>query len=115
MNNTSVRIISQDQAQSLLFHAWQLWNEGRGQELIDRNIVDSCPMIEALRWIHIALLCVQDDPARRPTMSLVVLMLGSNAVNLPQPSVGPNSLVKFSSILSHQSSTSVSASVFLCS
>ncbi|KAF9672202.1 hypothetical protein SADUNF_Sadunf11G0016200 [Salix dunnii] len=83
---------SQDQAQSLLFHAWQLWNEGRGQELIDRNVVDSCPIGEALRWIHIALLCVQDDPARRPTMSLVVLMLGSNAVNLPQPSAGLNSL-----------------------
>ncbi|KAB5533832.1 hypothetical protein DKX38_016918 [Salix brachista] len=86
---------------------------GRGQELIDRNIVDSCPISEALRWIHIALLCVQDDPARRPTMSLVVLMLGSNAVNLPQPSAGPNFLVKFSSILSHQSSATVSGSTFL--
>ncbi|KAJ6728725.1 CYSTEINE-RICH REPEAT SECRETORY PROTEIN [Salix koriyanagi] len=95
--------------------AWQLWNEGRGQELIDRNIVDTCPISEALRWIHIALLCVQDDPARRPTMSLVVLMLGSNAVNLPQPSAGPNFLVKFTSILSHQSSAIVSGSSFLAS
>ncbi|KAB5533851.1 hypothetical protein DKX38_016937 [Salix brachista] len=94
---------------------WQLWNEGRGEELMDRNIVDSCPISGALRWIHIALLCVQDDPARRPTMSLVVLMLGSNAVNLPQPSAGPNSLVKFTSILSHQSSATLSGSIFLAS
>ncbi|KAJ6893271.1 hypothetical protein NC652_027330 [Populus alba x Populus x berolinensis] len=106
---------SQYQAQSLLLHAWQLWNEGTGKELIDRNIIDSCPVSEALRWIHIALLCVQDDPARRPTMSLVVLMLGSNAVNLPQPSAGPKSLVKFTSILSRQSSASLSGSSFLAS
>jgi hypothetical protein len=79
------------------------------------NKLDSCSVSEALRWIHIALLCVQDDPARRPTMSLVVLMLGSNAVNLPQPSTGPKSLVKFTSILSHQSSASVSGSSFLAS
>ncbi|KAJ6333698.1 hypothetical protein OIU77_009551 [Salix suchowensis] len=48
-------------------------------------------------------------------MSLVVLMLGSNAVNLPQPSAGPNFLVKFTSILSHQSSAIVSGSSFLAS
>ncbi|KAG4199767.1 hypothetical protein ERO13_A05G167950v2 [Gossypium hirsutum] len=36
-----------------------------------------------LRWIHIALLCVQDDPALRPTMSSAILMLGSKSVNLP--------------------------------
>ena len=95
--------------------AWQLWNEGTGKELIDRNIIDSCPVSEALRWIHIALVCVQDDPARRPTMSLVVLMLGSDAVNLPQPSIGPKSLVKFTSILSRQSSASLSGSSFLAS
>lgn len=42
-------------------------------------------MNEVLRWIHIVLLCVQDDPGERPTMSTVVLMLGSQAIELPQP------------------------------
>ncbi|KAF9672197.1 hypothetical protein SADUNF_Sadunf11G0015600 [Salix dunnii] len=113
--NNTTKIVIATVISSLAAVAWQLWNEGRGKELIDRNIVDSCPISEALRWIHIALLCIQDDPARRPTMSLVVLMLGSNAVNLPRPSAGPNSLVKFTSILSHQSSATVSGSSFLAS
>lgn len=53
--------------------------------MIDPLIVDSCPIDEALRYIHIGLLCVQEDAADRPTMSLVVLMLGSEYAGLPEP------------------------------
>lgn len=53
--------------------------------MIDPLIVDSCPIDEALRYIHIGLLCVQEDAADRPTMSLVVLMLGSEYAALPGP------------------------------
>ena len=81
-----------------------LWNEGKGLELIDPNIADDCPIHEVLRWIHIGLLCVQDDPAFRPTMSSVVLMLGSISVNLPQPSTPPYSAARFVT-MSDQSST----------
>ncbi|XP_037496544.1 putative receptor-like protein kinase At4g00960 [Jatropha curcas] len=103
-----------ERAPSLLLYTWQLWNEGRGKDLIDENIVDSCPVSETLRWIHIALLCVQDDPAERPTMSSVVLMLGSNSVNLPQPSTAPYSMGRFMT-LSDQSSTSGTGTGFLTS
>ncbi|CAN1160693.1 Cysteine-rich receptor-like protein kinase 25 [Linum perenne] len=72
-----------NQASSLLLHAWELWSEDRGEELIDSKIVDSCPVVDALRWIHIALLCTQDDPSERPTMSTVVRMLGSKSDDLP--------------------------------
>ncbi|TYH17280.1 hypothetical protein ES288_A05G180000v1 [Gossypium darwinii] len=85
----------QDCGQSLLAYAWLLWNEGKGQELIDPNIAGNCPIQEVLRWIHIALLCVQDDPALRPTMSSAILMLGSKSVNLPQPSTSPYSAARF--------------------
>ncbi|KAA3489057.1 cysteine-rich receptor-like protein kinase 25 isoform X1 [Gossypium australe] len=85
----------QDCGQSLLTYAWLLWNEGKGQELIDPNIAGNCPIQEVLRWIHIALLCVQDDPALRPTMSSAILMLGSKSVNLPQPSTSPYSAARF--------------------
>jgi hypothetical protein len=81
---------------------WRLWNEGKGLELIDQTLVDTCPGIEALRLIHIALLCVQEDPNERPTMSLVVLMLGSSSINLPRPLPPPFSVGR--SILSDQSS-----------
>lgn len=75
-----------------------MWHEGKALELIDPNIIDTCPISEVLRWIHIALLCVQDDPLDRPTMSIVVLMLGSQAVDLPQPSTPPYSAGRFTSM-----------------
>ncbi|KAK2644332.1 hypothetical protein Ddye_019527 [Dipteronia dyeriana] len=78
--------------------AWQLWNEGKGLELIDSKIVDNCPISEVLRWIHIAFLCVQDDPATRPTMSQVVLMLGSQAIDLPSPSTAPYSVGRYTTM-----------------
>ncbi|RVW87212.1 G-type lectin S-receptor-like serine/threonine-protein kinase RKS1 [Vitis vinifera] len=81
--------------------AWQLWNEDKRLEFIDRNLLDKCPVSEAVRWIHIALLCVQEDPNDRPPMSSVALMLGSKWVNLPQPSAPPFSVGRsFMSVLS---------------
>ncbi|KAL7213444.1 hypothetical protein ACSBR2_016049 [Camellia fascicularis] len=70
---------------SLLTFAWKLWSEARGVELIDPIFVQSCVVNEVLKCIHIGLLCVQEDAADRPTMSFVVVMLGSDAVILPQP------------------------------
>ncbi|RWR88309.1 cysteine-rich receptor-like protein kinase 10 isoform X2 [Cinnamomum micranthum f. kanehirae] len=81
----NIRFNIMEQAQSLLTYAWQLWSSNQGLELIDPLIVDSCPIDEALRYIHIGLLCVQEDAADRPTMSLVVLMLGSEYAALPEP------------------------------
>ncbi|XP_038689941.1 cysteine-rich receptor-like protein kinase 10 [Tripterygium wilfordii] len=75
-----------DDALNLLSYASKLWTEGQGLKLIDPDIVDTCPTSEALRWIHIALLCVQNDPADRPTMSYVILMLGGHLLALPTPS-----------------------------
>ena len=83
-------------------------------ELIDETIVDACPLGEALRLIHFALLCVQEDP-NRPTMSRVILMLASKTLsrvilmlasktlNLPQPSAPPFSVSRL--IIFDQSST----------
>ncbi|XXG69392.1 hypothetical protein AAC387_Pa06g2276 [Persea americana] len=71
--------------QSLLQYTWRLWNEGRGLEVLDPLMLESCSTSEALRWIHIGLLCVQEDAADRPTMSTIVVMPGSENVTLPQP------------------------------
>ncbi|GMI72280.1 cysteine-rich RLK (RECEPTOR-like protein kinase) 25 [Hibiscus trionum] len=103
-----------DGGQILVTYAWMIWIEGRGHELIDPNIADDCPVSEAVRWIHIALLCVQDDPAVRPTMSSVILMLGSKSINLPQPSTPPYSTARFIS-MSDQSSSIGTGSGLLAS
>ncbi|CAL5408458.1 unnamed protein product [Camellia sinensis] len=64
---------------------WQLWNEGKGLEMIDPLLMKSCDLDEFLRYMHIGLLCIQEDAYDRPTMSLVVVMLKSEAVTLSQP------------------------------
>ncbi|GLT69593.1 hypothetical protein SLA2020_417320 [Shorea laevis] len=94
-----------DCGQSLLAYAWMLWSEGKAVELIDPNIVNNnCPEHDVLSWIQIALLCVQDDPAYRPTMSSVVIMLGSKSINLHQPSAAPFSIARFLELPDYSSS-----------
>ena len=61
-----------------------LWNEGRALELINQNIKETFNLSEVLRCMHISLLCVQQRPEDRPTMSSVVVMLGSE-IELAQP------------------------------
>ncbi|URE21111.1 Serine threonine-protein kinase [Musa troglodytarum] len=62
-----------------------LWREGKGLELVDEAIGDSYPKAEVLRCMKVGLLCVQERPEDRPTMSAVMLMLGSDSALLPQP------------------------------
>lgn len=38
-----------------------------------------------MRFIHIGLLCVQENVAKRPTMSLVIQWLGSDTITIPLP------------------------------
>ncbi|GAY54133.1 hypothetical protein CUMW_154320 [Citrus unshiu] len=71
--------------QSLLSYTWKLWCEGEALELMDPVLKQSCVAAELLKFIHIGLLCVQEDSADRPTMSSVVVMLASDTVTLPQP------------------------------
>ncbi|MBA0568605.1 hypothetical protein Golob_006084 [Gossypium lobatum] len=54
-------------------------------ELIGEHLAGSCVPTEVLKCIQIGLLCVQVDPANRPTMSTVVAMLESETITLPLP------------------------------
>ncbi|CAK9138693.1 unnamed protein product [Ilex paraguariensis] len=70
---------------NLLGHAWKLWREGRGLELMDSSAGDLNSPNEVMRCIHVGLLCVQEQAEDRPTMSTVVLMLSSETSPLPRP------------------------------
>ncbi|KAL6283761.1 hypothetical protein ACE6H2_014690 [Prunus campanulata] len=74
-----------DHHHSLLGHAWLLWNENKGLELIDPCLEYSYVEFEVLRCIQVGLLCVQALPKDRPVMSSVVVMLSNEGVILPQP------------------------------
>ncbi|GMP75163.1 hypothetical protein CsSME_00032348 [Camellia sinensis var. sinensis] len=90
-------------------NAWRLWNDGKAQELIDRNLINNCPLREVVRWINIALLCVQENPEYRPSMSKVVLMLGGQSTDLPKPSEPPFPAGRYT--MSDQSSSNVIATM----
>ncbi|XP_027354558.1 G-type lectin S-receptor-like serine/threonine-protein kinase At4g27290 [Abrus precatorius] len=77
--------IHPDHKLNLLGHAWKLWNEGRALELMDPLLENELPTSEVERCIKVGLLCVQQHPEERPTMSSVVLMLDSESVLVPQP------------------------------
>uniref|UniRef100_A0A7N2MB12 Receptor-like serine/threonine-protein kinase n=1 Tax=Quercus lobata TaxID=97700 RepID=A0A7N2MB12_QUELO len=69
----------------LLGYAWELWTSERGSDLVDPLLDDVSSMHVALRYINIALLCVQESAADRPTMSEVVAMLSNESAALPYP------------------------------
>ncbi|KAJ9169033.1 hypothetical protein P3X46_020502 [Hevea brasiliensis] len=76
-----------EHAQTLLAYAWRLWNEGKELEFVDPLLLETTPIEEVVRCINIGLLCVQEDPSDRPTMSSVVVLLEGEptAIALPQP------------------------------
>ncbi|KAL4310408.1 hypothetical protein GQ457_01G005280 [Hibiscus cannabinus] len=69
---------------NLIEHTWMLWAEGNPSDIVDDFLVETGDLPELLRCIHISLLCVQQHPEERPSMSYVVLMLGSRN-ELPSP------------------------------
>ncbi|CAH8359056.1 unnamed protein product [Eruca vesicaria subsp. sativa] len=74
-----------DGAHNLVTYAWRLWTNKEELDLVDPVIVANCQKREVVRCIHIGLLCVQEDPAERPTFSTILLMLTSNNLILPVP------------------------------
>lgn len=70
---------------SLTAYAWKLWEDGQARELVDCLIVESCPLREVLRCVHVGLLCVQDHPNDRPLMSSVMFILENESALLPAP------------------------------
>ncbi|XVE50436.1 hypothetical protein DITRI_Ditri01bG0162300 [Diplodiscus trichospermus] len=70
---------------NLLGYAWDLWTSKRPLELMDSVMQDNSSANAAIRYINIALLCVQERAADRPTMSDVVLMLSNELTSIPSP------------------------------
>lgn len=68
--------------------AWHLWIEGKGMDLIDPSLIESCDAQEVLKCLQVGLLCVQEDPKNRPTMASVVMFL-SDSARLPTPEQPP--------------------------
>ncbi|XP_062013392.1 cysteine-rich receptor-like protein kinase 10 isoform X2 [Rosa rugosa] len=59
--------------------------DGKEVEFVEPCLLESSPTKEILRCMHIGLLCVQEDPEERPKMSDVVVLVGSDSIELPEP------------------------------
>ncbi|KAK8293503.1 hypothetical protein V6Z11_D06G193200 [Gossypium hirsutum] len=75
-----------DRALNLVGYAWELWKHGGALELMDPALSDSCfKQYQVLRCSTLSLLCVEDNPLDRPTMSDVISVLnGEMQLALPK-------------------------------
>ncbi|CAI0460652.1 unnamed protein product [Linum tenue] len=64
-------------SRNLQSYAWRHWVNGTALKIVDSTLGDEFEKDEALKCINIGLLCVQEAAANRPTMSDILLKLGS--------------------------------------
>ncbi|XP_076893050.1 cysteine-rich receptor-like protein kinase 2 [Bidens hawaiensis] len=79
---------------NLVSMAWKHFKQGRVEEIFDPNLMMHIqPNIkfqkEAIKVVHVALLCIQEAPSLRPSMSAALKMLAVNDEPLPAPSNPP--------------------------
>ncbi|KAM4110553.1 hypothetical protein ACB094_03G203600 [Castanea mollissima] len=74
-----------EQAMSLIGYAWRLWTENKVLDLIDQTLHESCNVENFMKCVNVGLLCIQEDPIDRPTMSNVVTMLDSETATVATP------------------------------
>jgi len=73
-----------DGSNTMLSYVWDHWSKGTALETMDPAL--DTPESEVVKCIHLGLLCVQENPADRPTMLDVLVMLHSQASSFVAPS-----------------------------
>ncbi|XP_052198922.1 cysteine-rich receptor-like protein kinase 7 [Diospyros lotus] len=67
---------------NLLEYAYELWKEGKCMEFTDPSLDDTNSSCKLMRCMQIALLCVQENPAERPSMPEVSSMLINETISM---------------------------------
>ncbi|KAL9234143.1 hypothetical protein vseg_009045 [Gypsophila vaccaria] len=71
-------------------YAQRLWDEGAYLNFIDLKMEKIFSEDQVERCMNIALLCIQEDPAKRPDIASILLMLNTqNVMTLPSPTRPP--------------------------
>ncbi|KAK9681718.1 hypothetical protein RND81_10G022700, partial [Saponaria officinalis] len=89
--------------ESLPQRAWRLWNTDKALQLVDSRLGGNFSSVEVTRCVHIALLCIQEDGNKRPTMAPIVSALSGHPVELAVPT--PPQLVTTTNSTSAQTSS----------
>ncbi|KAI8570431.1 hypothetical protein RHMOL_Rhmol01G0033500 [Rhododendron molle] len=70
---------------NLLEYAYDLWKCGKGMEFMDPSLDDNYSSCKLMRCMQVALLCVQENPAGRPSMLELSSMLKNETVAMNTP------------------------------
>lgn len=81
--NTSYHQSNEDN--DLFSFAWKNWTNQTPFLILDPKLRGSYSRNEVRRCIHIALLCIQENPVDRPSMETILLALNSYSVTLAMP------------------------------
>ncbi|OQU83787.1 cysteine-rich receptor-like protein kinase 6 [Sorghum bicolor] len=77
--------VNSEHSPNLFCLVWKHWVEGTIAQIADPSLGRHYPMAEVLKCINIGLLCVQQSPTDRPSMSAIVVMLSSDTVAVEAP------------------------------
>ncbi|XP_037455182.1 putative cysteine-rich receptor-like protein kinase 20 isoform X2 [Triticum dicoccoides] len=83
----------EDTVGDLVRDAWHMWMDQRLHELVDLLLGDGYEVAEITKCAQVALLCAQEDPAERSTMTDVAAMLNSESTSLPMVPKQPAALI----------------------
>ncbi|CBI35714.3 unnamed protein product, partial [Vitis vinifera] len=74
-----------DQNLHLLEYAYELWKDGKSMEFMDPSLDDACSSCKLTRCMQVALLCVQENPADRPSVLEVDSMIKNETAAIATP------------------------------
>ncbi|KAG9451918.1 hypothetical protein H6P81_004822 [Aristolochia fimbriata] len=93
---------------TLLGDVWEQWKANGILNLMDPFLAESCNSSEVMKCFQIALLCVQEDAADRPSMTNVVAFFINETASLPQPNRSAFALKTYTEDISNGRSTASS-------
>ncbi|CAL5083331.1 unnamed protein product [Urochloa decumbens] len=94
-----------EQNEDIISTVWRHWSEGTIAEMIDDSLGRNYSETEVLKCVHIALLCLQQNPMDRPTMSDIMVMLNGDGTNSLPPAARPTFFLDPSVAYSYASCT----------
>nr|XP_051228794.1 cysteine-rich receptor-like protein kinase 6 [Lolium perenne] len=70
-----------EENEDIMSTVWRHWTKGTLSEIVDYSLGINYPGAEVLKCVHIGLLCLQQNPVDRPTMSDIMVMLSSDTTS----------------------------------
>ncbi|CAN6205642.1 unnamed protein product [Urochloa humidicola] len=94
-----------EQNEDIISTVWRHWSEGTIPEMIDDSLGRNYSETEVLKCVNIGLLCLQQNPMDRPTMSDVMVMLNGDDTSSLPPAARPTFFLDPSAAYSYASCT----------